>query len=219
MHELSFAFPNVKETLIDERDYYLANKILNANGNKIVAVVGAGHIEGIKRNIENFDKRTKKEHENLMKKITEIPKTRNWTKIFAYSMLFVLVIIFVYGFYVKGIDTFLNMAETWFLYHSIFAAIGAIIAFAHPVTIFTTFIAAPFTAIHPGIGIGTVSALVEAKFRTPTVSDFENLHKIRKFSDLWKNRITRIILIFFFTSMGGSIATFMSFGFMIPMLK
>jgi len=218
MDELALAFPNVKSVLIDERDYYLTNKILNASGNKVVAVVGSGHLAGIKRNIENFSEKTKIEHENLMNEVTYIPKGRNLIKIFTYSILLLITGMFIYGFYVKGIDVFLNMAWTWFLYHSVFAAIGAILAFAHPLTILVTFIASPFTAIHPGIGIGTVSALVEAKVRPPKVFDFENLHKIKKWNDLWKNQIIRIILVFFFTSTGGSIATFVSMGFMLPML-
>jgi len=218
MDELSLAFPNVKNTLIDERDYYLTNKILNAQGNKIVAVVGSGHLAGIKRNMEKFDEKSKEQRENLMKEITYVPKGRNLVKIFTYSILLLITGMFIYGFYVKGIDVFLSMAFTWFLYHSVFAAIGAILVFAHPLTILATFIASPFTAIHPGIGIGTVSALVEAKVRPPKVFDFENLHKIKKWKDLWRNQVVRIILIFFFTSIGGSIATFISMGFMLPML-
>jgi len=218
MDELSIAFPNVKKILIDERDYYLANKILNAPGNKVVAVVGSGHMEGIKRNIEKFDEKNKEENENLLKEITYVPKGKNLIKIFAYSFLFLIAAMFIYGFYVKGIETFTNMLSTWFLYHSVFAAIGAILAFAHPLTILATFVFAPFTALHPGIGIGMVSALVEAKVRPPKVIDFENLHKLRKWNDLWRNQVMRIILVFFFTSTGGSIATFVSAGIMLPML-
>lgn len=135
MDELSFAFPNIKNVLIDERDYYLSNKILNARGNKIVAVVGSGHLAGIKRNIEKFSEKTKAEHENLMKEITFVPKGRNLIKIFTYSILLIIVGMFIYGFYAKGFDVFLNMAWVWFLYHSVFAAIGAILAFAHPLKI------------------------------------------------------------------------------------
>ncbi|OQX19555.1 MAG: hypothetical protein BWK75_05555 [Candidatus Altiarchaeales archaeon A3] len=218
MDELSIAFPNVKNTLIDERDYYLTNKILNVEGNKVVAVVGSGHLAGIKKNLEKFSEKTSEQHENLMNEVTYIPKGRNSVKIFAYSVLLLITVMFVYGLYVKGMDVFLNMAFTWFLYHSVFAAIGAILAFAHPLTILATFIGAPFTAMHPGIGIGTVSALVEAKVRPPKVFDFENLHKIKKWKDLWGNQVVIIIFIFFFTSIGGSIATFISLGFMLPML-
>ena len=47
MQEFGKTFPEVKKVLIDERDQYLASKIRNAEGKKIVAVVGAGHVKGI----------------------------------------------------------------------------------------------------------------------------------------------------------------------------
>jgi pheromone shutdown-related protein TraB len=48
LNDLSNEIPSVKETLIDERDRYIASKIIQNNGKKIVAVVGRGHMEGIK---------------------------------------------------------------------------------------------------------------------------------------------------------------------------
>ena len=46
--EVGQSMPVLKQILIDERDQYLAEKIRNAPGNNIVAVVGAGHVSGIK---------------------------------------------------------------------------------------------------------------------------------------------------------------------------
>src|SRR5437867_1985270 len=48
MRELARELPSVKIALIDERDAYLAHKILAAEGERIVAVVGAGHVAGIR---------------------------------------------------------------------------------------------------------------------------------------------------------------------------
>ena len=52
MQEFGKTFPEVKSVLIDERDQYLASRIRNAPGKKILAVVGAGHVAGIKKIIE-----------------------------------------------------------------------------------------------------------------------------------------------------------------------
>ena len=49
--EFTKKFPEVKRRLIDERDIFLSQKIRQAAGPKVVAVVGAGHIAGIKENI------------------------------------------------------------------------------------------------------------------------------------------------------------------------
>src|SRR5262245_43377264 len=48
MRELGRELPSVKTTLIDERDDYLAHKILAAEGERVVAVIGAGHVAGIR---------------------------------------------------------------------------------------------------------------------------------------------------------------------------
>ncbi len=48
MADVGKTLPMIKRILIDERDQYLAEKIRTAPGTKIVAVVGAGHVAGIK---------------------------------------------------------------------------------------------------------------------------------------------------------------------------
>jgi len=47
MAELGKSMPVLKRVLLDERDSYLAQKIIKSEGRKIVAVVGAGHVNGI----------------------------------------------------------------------------------------------------------------------------------------------------------------------------
>ena len=44
-------FPKLKTPLIDERDQYLSQKIKGAPGQKVVAVLGAAHVPGIKEEI------------------------------------------------------------------------------------------------------------------------------------------------------------------------
>ncbi|PIZ69098.1 MAG: TraB family protein, partial [Candidatus Marinimicrobia bacterium CG_4_10_14_0_2_um_filter_48_9] len=56
INELSRQMPSVKEVLVDERDHYIANKIININAKKIVCVLGAGHLEGIKNILTGHSK-------------------------------------------------------------------------------------------------------------------------------------------------------------------
>src|SRR5690625_2399797 len=51
LQEFTEHFPRLKKPLIDERDQYLAQKIKDAQGEKIVAVVGAAHVPGIMKEI------------------------------------------------------------------------------------------------------------------------------------------------------------------------
>ena len=48
MKELSDYMPQIQKVLIDERDRYLASRIWESNGNNIVAVLGAGHLNGVR---------------------------------------------------------------------------------------------------------------------------------------------------------------------------
>jgi hypothetical protein len=56
MNELGRLMPDLKRVLIDERDAYLAHKILEADGRRVVAVVGAGHVEGMKGRLERGER-------------------------------------------------------------------------------------------------------------------------------------------------------------------
>src|SRR5690606_22777957 len=51
--ELGRAVPEVKEPLVDERDQYLASKMTEAGAGKrkVVAVVGAAHVPGMKQQV------------------------------------------------------------------------------------------------------------------------------------------------------------------------
>lgn len=52
LEEISAKYPMLKKTLIDERDAFLARKIALTPGKKVVAVLGAGHIAGVTKNID-----------------------------------------------------------------------------------------------------------------------------------------------------------------------
>ena len=86
---------------------------------------------------------------------------------------------------------------------------GALIALGHPVSIIAAFFAAPLTSLNPTIGAGMVVGLVESYMRKPKVSDFETLRDdIAVYSMWWKNRVARLFLIFFFSSLGSMIGTY-----------
>ena len=88
------------------------------------------------------------------------------------------------------------MASAWIWATSISAAIGAIIALAHPLTVVASFISAPFTAINPFLRPGWVAGLCEAFLRKPRVGDFETVARdITTIRGIWKNRVSRILLL------------------------
>ncbi len=197
--ELGESFPELRTILIDERDRYLCRKIMDAPGNKIVAVVGAGHVPGIRNNWDADDD------------ISELESAPSGGKgVAAAKWIFpaAVVALFGYGFFSGGSDVGADMVKYWFLANGILSATGAVIALAHPLTILTALLAAPLTSLNPLLAAGWVSGLVEALLRKPKVHDFETLSDdIRSVKGFWRNKVTRILLVVVFTNLGSTIGT------------
>lgn len=199
LSEFESTFPGLKETLIDERDKYLAQKIKHSPGQKIVAVVGAGHVPGI---IEQIN------YEHDLDALSRIPKRLQVEKYVAYVIPIVIVSIIVSTFTIdkaSGVDQII----TWILWNGSLAALGTLIARAHPVTILVAFIAAPLTSINPLLAAGWFAGLSEAYIKRPNVEDFEKLSEdIHTFKGFWNNKVTHILLVVILANLGSSIGTF-----------
>lgn len=202
MAEMGESLPDMKKVLIDERDIYLSEKIKSTPGNNLVAVVGAGHVNGI---IQSFP------HDNShqLAGIDTIPpvskgwKTAGW--------LIPLVIITAIGIiaYQKGAAVAGDNIQYWILANGIPASIGAVLALAHPATILGAFAAAPITSLTPVIGAGYVTAFIQVMTCPPVVREFETVGiDISSFTGWWRNKLLRVFLVFFLTGLGSAIGTY-----------
>ena len=204
------SLPVLKDILIDERDQYLAHKIKTAPGNKIVAVVGAGHVPGIKK-YWNTD--------IDIKPLEQLPPKGKASGILKWMIPAVILMLFVAGFFYGGAATGKEMIKYWLLANGILAGLGAAIAFAHPLTILSSVLAAPLTSLNPLIAAGWVSGLVEAFSRKPRVRDIESLPEdIISIRGFWKNKVTRILLVVVFTNLGSAIGTFVALPLIVKLL-
>ena len=180
INEFSEYLPGIKTALLDERDLYLSKKILDCPGNNVVAVVGAGHVPGIKKSFAT---------EIDLEKLEVIPKGKSIFKIIAWAIPAIILAMFAYGFFKAGSDTTVDMFSAWFLANGILSALGAVIALAHPVTILVAFIAAPFTSLNPMIAAGWVCGLVEVYLRKPRVKDLETISEdVLTAKGFWKKQ-------------------------------
>jgi pheromone shutdown-related protein TraB len=208
--EVGRSLPVLKTILIDERDQYLAEKIRTASGKKVVAVVGAGHIPGIKK-YWNADIDTQA--------LELLPPKNKTLGILKWMIPAVILGLFVAGFFYGGADAGKDMIAWWIFANGVLAGVGAIIALAHPATILSSILAAPLTSLNPMIAAGWVSGLVEAVSRKPKVKDLENLPEdILSIRGFWKNNVTRILLVVVFTNLGSSIGTFIAFPVIVSVL-
>ena len=202
MDELGKAMPVLKKVIIDERDQYIAQKMKDSKGEKIVSVVGAGHVNGIIKSLESDDKVD-------LKAIEVIPKPSPVAKIIGWGIPAIIIASILFIGYSKGLSEAGDNAIFWILANGIPSAIGAIIALAHPLTILTAFLAAPVTSLTPLIGAGYVAAFVQAYFQPPLVKDFQNVaESARKFSMWWKNKLLKVLLVFILASLGSVLGTY-----------
>ena len=208
--EVGKSLPVLKNILIDERDLYLAEKIRTAPGQKIIAVVGAGHVPGIKKCWDaDIDIRA----------LEKLPPKSRATGILKWLIPGAIVAMFIAGFFYGGAQAGKDMIIWWIAANAILAGIGAIIALAHPVTIVSSMLAAPLTSLNPMIAAGWVSGLVEAFSRKPKVKDLEKLPEdILTVRGFWKNKVTRILLVVVFTNLGSSVGTFVAFPVIVKLL-
>lgn len=198
MSELKEEFPKIGEILIHERDQYLASKIRQAPGKKVVAVLGGAHVPGVKEEIY------KKQD---LSEISTVPPKSSFSKMAVWILPVLLVGLFVIGFFInpqKGWE----QISVWLLWTSSLAAIFTALALAHPLSILTSFLAAPAAALHPFLACGWFSGLVEAHMRKPTVQDVHNIQDDIFSLKGWflKNRFLKILLVVTFANIGASIA-------------
>lgn len=197
LNELSVSFPAIKKPLIDERDLYLAYGIQQAQGNKIIAVLGAGHVPGIISALEN---------DVTIEGLDEIPPPTLTAKILGWALPVLLVGLIVLGFWTAGASTGMKMITSWIYITSLMTGLVALLGLPHPLTLISCMVAAPFTTIHPLLAAGWVGGLVEAWIRKPTYEDLENLsNDITSAKGIWRNRVTRILLIVVLANTGASI--------------
>ena len=198
LNDFTESFPKLKIPLVDERDQYLAQKIKEAPGNKIIAVLGAAHVPGITEEIN-------KEHD--LTKLTYLPAKSKTTKIFVWAIPLLFIALIAYTF-ITNPSAGVQQSKSWVLWTGSFAAIGTALAFGHPLSILTSFVVAPITTLHPLLAAGWFAGLTQAYIRRPSVRDFENLTEdIFSLKGFWNNKVTRILLIVTLTNLGGTIGT------------
>ncbi len=191
-------FPKIGDILISERDQFLAAKIKEAPGNKIIAVLGGAHVPGVMKEIYRSQD---------LDSISTVPPKNPVTGIVGWIIPLAIIALLAYAFFIN-LQTGLQQLSAWVLWTGVLAAIFTALSLAHPLSILTSLVAAPFTTINPVLACGWFTGLVEATKRKPTVHDIQKIPEdIFTVKGFFKNRFLRIILVVFMANMGASIGT------------
>lgn len=212
--EFSAERKDLFDPLIAERDRFMAARITQEQEQhgyqKILAVIGAGHQKGI---AGHLDKGIENPEEEL-RELETLPKKRSWLKWIPWAIAALIITGFIMGFS-KSTELGWDLISEWVLINGALSALGALLAGGHILTIITAFVAAPLTSLNPTIGAGMVTGAVETLLRKPRVGDFESLrHDVTHWKGWWKNRVSRILLVFLFSTLGSAAGTYIA-GFRI----
>jgi pheromone shutdown-related protein TraB len=203
------------QPLIDERDRYmvarLRQEVAKHPHQHVLAVVGAGHLGGM---VKYFREGEAAAPGQIVEQLDHIPPGRRWVKFLPWLIVLLIVTGFAIGF-TRSPELGWQLVLDWVLINGGLAALGALMALAHPLTIVIAFLAAPLTSLNPTIGAGMVTAAVEVYLRKPKVSDFGRLRQdTTHLKGWWCNRVTRVLLVFLFCTLGSAVGTYVA-GFRI----
>ncbi len=208
--ELAEGSPSLYESLIVERDRYMAARLRQENaeqpGRKVLAVVGAGHLKGLADALREGERGP----EGELAALDETPPSSRLLRSLPWLILVLVLTGFAVGF-ARSPELGWRLVATWVLANGTFSALGALLARGHPVTVLSAFMAAPLTSLNPTIGAGVVTASVECWFRTPTVGDFKTLRDdVTDLRGWWTNSVARIFLVFLLSSLGSTVGTWLA---------
>jgi len=208
MNEFSEFMPVIKEVLIDERDRFIASKILKTEGQKVLAVLGVGHLPGVQKHMELI---ASGQESGEVEDILNVDNSSSKKKFLSFIIPAIIIALLAAGFYFGGVKTGKAMLGSWVLWNGLLSALGTLLAGGHVFTILTAFFAAPVTSLCPLIGAGMVTGLVQVFVCKPKVADMEHLHDdVLSINTVYKNRILRALLVFLFSTIGSSLGTFIA---------
>jgi pheromone shutdown-related protein TraB len=216
MEEFRRFSPGGAKALIDERDAFIAHNLVHLreqNAGRILAVVGAGHVQGISRYLENPSALPP------LGELTRQPRSFPWGLVFGVvvTLLFVLLLAAI-GFSGVGLETLLYAFLFWVIIHGVLSGAFTLAVGGHPYTVLTCFAVAWMTSLHPLLAVGWIAAVVEAKVRRPEVSDFRRIYEAGTLTEMARIPLFRVVLIAAVANLGCMIGTFLYFIFLFPVL-
>jgi pheromone shutdown protein TraB len=226
MEEFRRFSPGGAEALIDERDAYIAHNLLGLRdaGNHVVAVVGAGHREGIERYLANPERLPP------MADLTgrETGSRFSVYKLFGYLFTLGFLVFFALVAMAGVQQAFLfRLLAAWFLVNAVFAFGLAKLAGAHWTSAGVGGAVAWLTSVNPLLAPGWFAGYVELRYIDVNVGDISTLNELlgdeeRPLGDLIGEMLDvplfRLIVIVALTNVGSFVGSVLFVAVAVPAL-
>ncbi|UPW00112.1 TraB/GumN family protein [Halorussus gelatinilyticus] len=226
MEEFRQFSPGGAEALIDERDAFIAHRLVQLRdaGHDVLAVVGAGHRAGIEEYLD---------HPERLPPMEELVGTESGSRFSLFKIFGYLITVGFLGFFfllfMAGVrDTFLlKVFAAWFLFNGVFAFGLAKLAGARWTSAGVGGAVAWLTSVNPLLAPGWFAGYVELRYTSVNVGDIAKLNDLMSdeetpLKDLLGQMLDvplfRLIAIVAMTNVGSMIASF-AFPFVVlPLL-
>lgn len=200
LHDVRTSFPKIGSILINERDQFLAQKIKDAPGDTVLAVLGAAHIPGVVAALEG-------RQEADLVELSTVPAPSPLWKIVGWAIPLFIVGLLIYSF-TGGLHAGMRQIFSWILWNGTLSALFTLLVLGHPLSILTSFVIAPISSLNPLLAVGWFSGLVQAAVQKPNVQDLHNVENdILSLRGLWKNKVIKVLLVVMAANIGSSIGT------------
>ena len=207
LEELKEISPSAYKVFVEERNVVMANRIReiasSMENGKIVAVMGAGHVNGVRELLTTPMNHLTEHHQAYHEAKYRGILTKIIGAIIGFLVIFMFILILKNSF-----EGFLTAFMWWFIINGALSAIGAAIAGGHPLSILTAFSVAWMTSLSPFLAAGWFAGLVELWKREPTVADVRMLFKANSLSEMRKNRAFKVLMVAALSNVGSVIGTF-----------
>ncbi|MFB6073634.1 MAG: TraB/GumN family protein [Haloarculaceae archaeon] len=219
--------PGGAEALIDERDAFIAHRLvaLRAAGYDVVAVVGAGHRAGIERYLEHPEELPPVE--SLVGR--ETGGRFSLYRLGAYAMTLGFLVFFVLLALGGASQAWLlQLFAAWFVVNGVFAGGLAKLAGARWPSALVGGAIAWLTSVNPLLAPGWYAGYVELRYLDVSVEDITRLNEILDdqeapireiYRRLREVPLFRLVLIVALTNVGSMIASFVVFPAVLPWLS
>ena len=215
LEEARDAAPRAGEVLIDERDVFLAGRIQQVRGKgKVLAVVGAGHINGV---IEHL-KQPAMETTSRLSELSSEPPKPIWPKVVMWAIPIFLTSVVGYLVWNGETEALKDTLWYWTAANAILAGLGVALARGHPLSILVGALASPITSLNPTLAAGWFAGYTQLKIAAPTGSDATEFLALQDYSVFYRNRVGKVLLVTALGNLGSALGAWLAGGAIVGII-